>query len=160
MMVRAMTAADIEAVMAMERKTPSAPHWGMSAYQACVDGAEAAPPAAEAGGPLTRVAVVAEQEGTLAGFAVVRLAGGMCELESIAVAAEWRRRGVGAALMRSVMEWARDRGAAKLELEVRESNSAAVRLYETLGGSVAGRRARYYCDPVEDAVLMEIDLRG
>jgi ribosomal-protein-alanine N-acetyltransferase len=43
-------------------------------------------------------------------------------------------------------------------LEVRESNTAAIRLYEKSGFRLTGRRIRYYQKPVENAVIM--DLKG
>jgi ribosomal-protein-alanine N-acetyltransferase len=49
-------------------------------------------------------------------------------------------------------------GGTKMLLEVRASNGAALRLYERLGFSQTGRRRGYYADPVEDAVLLSLQL--
>jgi ribosomal protein S18 acetylase RimI-like enzyme len=57
-------------------------------------------------------------------------------------------------LVHTVLAWARDLGANEIRLEVRESNAPALRLYEACGFVVAGRRAGYYADPAEAAVLM------
>jgi ribosomal-protein-alanine N-acetyltransferase len=47
-----------------------------------------------------------------------------------------------------------------MELEVRVGNQAALGLYAALGFVEQGRRARYYRDPVEDAVMMRMELAG
>jgi ribosomal-protein-alanine N-acetyltransferase len=77
-----------------------------------------------------------------------------CELEFVLVMPEARCRGIGSALVQAVAEWARGFHADEIGLEVRESNARAVRLYERCGFAIAGRRAGYYADPPEDALLM------
>ena len=73
---------------------------------------------------------------------------------NVAVAPERRRRGIGEKLLRAAQDRARALGLKSLYLEVRESNAAALTLYEKQGFQRAGLRKRYYEDPVEDAVLM------
>ncbi|HEY0757661.1 MAG TPA: GNAT family N-acetyltransferase [Acidisarcina sp.] len=82
------------------------------------------------------------------------------ELESILVGASSRRRGIGKALMKAAIELARQSRSARLELEVRASNAAALQLYSSSGLHQQGRRPRYYSAPEEDAILMAIDLPG
>jgi ribosomal protein S18 acetylase RimI-like enzyme len=53
---------------------------------------------------------------------------------------------------------ARSRGAEEIFLEVRESNLAARRLYETSGFSESGRRQSYYQQPQEDAIVYHLGL--
>jgi ribosomal-protein-alanine N-acetyltransferase len=77
-----------------------------------------------------------------------------CELEFIFVPPQARGQGIGRVLMNTVSAWARDLGAEEVRLEVRASNARALRLYERCGFIVAGKRAGYYADPPEDAVLM------
>jgi ribosomal-protein-alanine N-acetyltransferase len=67
---------------------------------------------------------------------------------------------VGEALCEAVAQWCRERGAAELELEVREGNHGAIALYGGLGFVVSGRRKGYYSAPVEDAVLMRLELNA
>jgi ribosomal-protein-alanine N-acetyltransferase len=99
---------------------------------------------------------VAEVEGSVVGFVVVSCAAGVAEVESVAVMGSVRRQGVGRALCVAAMEWARGRGAERMELEVRASGEAALGLYRALGFVEVGRRRGYYRGPVEDAVLMEL----
>ncbi len=72
--------------------------------------------------------------------------------------AEWRSRGIGAALMAALLDLARNQRAQRLDLEVRASNETAIRLYDRLGLRETGRRRSYYRAPEEDAVLMGINL--
>jgi ribosomal-protein-alanine N-acetyltransferase len=92
---------------------------------------------------------------------VARLGGEVAgELESVAVAQEERRRGVGRALCVAVIEWCQRQGAKEMELEVRVGSGGAIALYEGLGFVATGRRRGYYREPGEDALLMGMELRG
>jgi [ribosomal protein S18]-alanine N-acetyltransferase len=74
-------------------------------------------------------------------------------LLNVAVDPQARRQGVGRALTNEVIGYARTNECAKILLEVRRGNSAAIRLYESLGFSEFNVRARYYSDG-EDGVEM------
>jgi [ribosomal protein S18]-alanine N-acetyltransferase len=94
---------------------------------------------------------VAEKEGVVQGFLASRqIAPGEREILFIAVDPAHRRRGIAKGLLKNELDGSR--GA--WFLEVRESNLAAIRLYETLGFQVAGRREEYYSDPPESAIVM------
>ena len=159
--IRPMTAGDIDPVLELERASGAAPHWSREAYESCLG---------DQTGSLSYFSLVAELSGVLAGFAVVRQlrleargaspAENECELESIAVRARLRHRGIGSRLLQASMATAQARGAKCLMLEVRESNQAAIGLYLRSGFRSTGRRPGYYVDPVEDAVLMTFDLEG
>ncbi|MEO0073831.1 MAG: ribosomal protein S18-alanine N-acetyltransferase [candidate division WOR-3 bacterium] len=75
-------------------------------------------------------------------------------LANVAVAAEWRRQGIGRELMTAMIRWALERGASSIYLEVRESNLAAQRFYTGLGFVPTYRRKGYY-ENTEDAIVME-----
>jgi len=62
----------------------------------------------------------------------------------MAVAREWRGRGVGSALLAAAIEWARERGLHKLSLSVFAHNTAAIGLYRKLGFVEEGRRVKQY----------------
>ena len=79
-----------------------------------------------------------------AGFALALDLGGVCELVSLGVLADWRRAGIGSALLDSVCCEARRRGAAEVVLEVATDNHAARALYEAHGFTFAGHRRDYY----------------
>jgi ribosomal-protein-alanine N-acetyltransferase len=154
--VRVAEASDVAGVLVLERGIAEAPHWAEGEYAAMLGG--------EVGGAVRRCFFVAEAEGRLLGFAVGKVIGlsgeGLAELESVAVEAGARRGGVGKALCLAVADWCRERGATALELEVRAGSVGAIALYDGLGFVLAGRRAGYYREPAEDALLMRLDFRG
>jgi ribosomal-protein-alanine N-acetyltransferase len=79
------------------------------------------------------------------------------QIMDIAVAPEERGRGVAYLLLERAIALSRDRGAERLVLEVRESNLAAIRLYERFGFVRYAVRKGYY-EGKEDALLMEKEL--
>ena len=76
------------------------------------------------------------------------------DMMNLAVAPEYRRRGVGAALTAALAAALQARGVAALTLEVRASNAPAIALYEKLGFVRVGRRPGYYEKPREDALIL------
>jgi ribosomal-protein-alanine N-acetyltransferase len=86
---------------------------------------------------------IAEVDGAPAGFAVTRAIMDEAELLLLAVDPKRRRRGIGSALLRAIVADAQSRGIAKLHLEVRAGNDAAV-LYRKAGFEKIGERHDYY----------------
>lgn len=80
-------------------------------------------------------------------------------LTDLGVAAPARRRGVARALVSELRREGELSGARVVLLEVRESNAPAIALYGVLGFEELDRRARYYSDTDEDAVVMRLQLR-
>lgn len=76
------------------------------------------------------------------------------ELYRIAVAPEYRKRGIGYRLMDYSVKTSLGRGLETLFLEVRSRNLAARRLYTSYGFREMGIRRGYYHDPEDDAVIM------
>jgi RimJ/RimL family protein N-acetyltransferase len=73
------------------------------------------------------------------------------------VAAGWRRKGIGRALLEAAVEWARGAGVRKLELHVFPHNEAAIKLYEAFGFECEGYRKQHYrrsSGDYVDAILM------
>jgi [ribosomal protein S18]-alanine N-acetyltransferase len=103
--------------------------------------------------------IAPEIEHEIAGFVIARLLPPEAELESIGVAMQWQRRGIGRRLVVALVGELENAGVEKLHLEVRTSNGIAIAFYLSLGFTETGHRPRYYADPVEDAVLMELRLR-
>jgi ribosomal-protein-alanine acetyltransferase len=80
------------------------------------------------------------------------------ELESIAVSEAAQRQGVGRRLILALVGELKAAGAHEVFLEVRASNQRALEFYRSMGWVESGRRSRYYADPEEDAVLMNLGL--
>lgn len=66
------------------------------------------------------------------------------QILNVAVHPDWRRRGVGRALMEEVLAEAREKGVRSVILEVRDGNANAVQLYSSLGFQRSGVRRDYY----------------
>lgn len=78
-------------------------------------------------------------------------------IATIATHPEFRGQGVGRHLLLHVLGSAREEGAIRAFLEVRESNLIALKMYRDFGFVEDGRRAKYYKDNGEDAILMSLD---
>jgi ribosomal-protein-alanine acetyltransferase len=135
MTIRQFDPGDAQAVERITHLSPEAAEWPMESY-------------------LGLPAWVAESEGRVVGFLAARIAADEIEILNLAVDPASRRRGAGTALLDAALEHGRRAGAARVFLEVRESNLAARRFYDRHGFTVAGRRLRYYRQPEEDALLM------
>src|SRR5262245_17434998 len=79
---------------------------------------------------------------------------------NLAVLESMRRRGIARSLAATALEMGVARSAVRAVLEVRSSNQAGQHLYRSLGFRQVGLRPRYYNQPLEDAVLMELDPIG
>ena len=97
---------------------------------------------------------VSKENGVITGFCVMRMAGDQAELFQIAVCPDFRRNGTAEKLLSRGICWAREKNAESIFLEVRESNSPAIGLYQKLGFEKLGVRKNYYTQPVENAVIM------
>jgi ribosomal-protein-alanine N-acetyltransferase len=138
---------DVAAVLQIERAIETAPHWAESEYRGIVGGEAAV---------VRRCLFVAWQGVNRVGFAVGKVVGDEAELESVAVCESARQGGIGRELCVAAIAWAREQGAAVMDLEVRAASGGAIALYKGLGFHELGRRARYYSDPVDDAILMRL----
>jgi ribosomal-protein-alanine N-acetyltransferase len=76
------------------------------------------------------------------------------QVSNFAVHPDFRGRGIGEAVMRSVIKAIQRDGGVYIFLEVRPSNLAARNLYRKLGFKVLGTRKDYYHTPLEDALIM------
>jgi ribosomal-protein-alanine N-acetyltransferase len=101
---------------------------------------------------------LAESQGRIAGYVLFWLLPEEIDIHNIAVHNEFRRRGLGRNLLENVIAEARNRACRRITLEVRKSNLAAQRLYESVGFKASGERKGYYSDDGEDALLMTLDL--
>ena len=156
MRIRPLIESDLSLVRTWMQEVPEAPAWSDDDLFRLLK-------VASSDERKTRRAWVAENESELAGFAVATSltlpdAPSECELELVLVPQESRRRGIGSALVRTILAWAHESGATELWLEVRHSNERAIRLYQRCGFIIEGRRPGYYVDPTEDAVLMRYRL--
>jgi len=145
--VRRFRAADAVAVMAIVAESPEAANWSKDSYL-------------KLGEETGSLALVSETDGAISGFLVVRIVADQAEVLNLAVAANYRRKGEGTAMLAAALEEFGLRGVRSVYLEVRESNTGAIEFYEKLGFTKTGRRKGYYRAPDEAAVTMERKLTG
>lgn len=75
-------------------------------------------------------------------------------ITNVAVFPEARRQGVASALLNFLFEFAKENSLSFISLEVRESNNAAISLYQKFGFKTEGKRKNFYSAPQEDALIM------
>ncbi len=102
--------------------------------------------------------VALEDSGKLIGYAGMLTVLDTADITNVAVLPAFRQKGLAKELMTALMTAAKGQGITRIQLEVRETNTAARALYEALGFTVDGKRKRYYRRPDEDAVLMSLSL--
>jgi len=140
--VRAATEADIDAIAASEEANLGVDAWSPGLVAEGV-----------AGRLPTVHYLVAETEGRVVGHAVASIVADIAELQRIAVAEDVRRTGVATALLDEVVALAREAGADRLLLEVRDDNRGALGFYAERGFVEVDRRRGYYRDGTTAVVL-------
>ncbi len=143
--LRPMREADLDAVMAVEKRAYAFP-WSRGIFRDCLS----------AGYPGW---VMLDGE-MLIGYGVLSLAAGEGHVLNVCIAPEMQGRGLGRTLLQAMLKHARDVKAERVFLEVRPSNPHAKQLYESEGFNEIGRRPRYYPahEGREDAIVMAIEL--
>ena len=102
--------------------------------------------------------LVAEEQGRVVGYVGSQSVLDGADMMNLAVAPEFRRQGIGEALVNTLVSHLQQKGIIALLLEVRASNAPAIALYQGLGFTQVGRRPRYYRNPREDALIMRKEL--
>ena len=137
---RAMTPADAESVAALEAKCFAMP-WSREDFWR------------ETRNELAEY-VVGELDGKIVAYAGAWISFEQAEVMHVAVEPELRGRGLGTLIFGELIKAVKIRGATSITLEVRPSNTAAIKLYESFGLKSVGRRKGYYLDNGEDALIM------
>ena len=138
--VRKMRARDLDRICEMERMLFASP-WSRESFTAELE---------RKGG----LSVVAEEDGTVFGYAVGWSVADELHIANLAVHPDRRRRGMGRRLLSALLKGFE--GIAWAGLEVRRSNAPAIALYQSMGFRKTGLRKNYYVEEKEDAVLMEM----
>ena len=114
----------------------------------------AASVASELNNPLS-LWLVAMDGAKLAGYIGSQSVMGEADMMNVAVAASYRRQGIGEKLVTELIRSLKENQVYALTLEVRVSNCGAIALYEKLGFVQVGRRPNYYKNPKEDALILK-----
>lgn len=142
---RAMTMADIPAIVAIEQEAFTSP-WTTEAFTN------------ELMNNLFARYMIMEYDGQIIGYGGMWVIMDEAHVTNIAVRADYRGKGLGSCLLAELQRTAVFFGAVKMTLEVRPSNEIAQQLYRKYGFEPAGIRPRYYSDNNEDALIMWAEL--
>jgi ribosomal-protein-alanine N-acetyltransferase len=143
--IRPMRTDDVLEVVAIERGAYQFP-WSEGIFRDCLRV-----------GYVCRVVVAGEE---VLGYGVMSVGAGEAHILNLCIAEGHRCGGLGRQLLRSLVECAGDAGAAEAFLEVRPSNTTAIRLYLALGFAQVGMRRGYYqaVNGREDAAVLKLAL--
>ncbi|MBQ3108306.1 MAG: ribosomal protein S18-alanine N-acetyltransferase [Clostridia bacterium] len=98
--------------------------------------------------------LVLERDGVVVGYAGSWIMFDEAHITNVAVDPNCRRQGLGMRIMLAMMQGAKERGATRMTLEVREHNYGAQALYAKCGFVKAGIRPGYYSDTGEAALIL------
>jgi ribosomal-protein-alanine N-acetyltransferase len=133
---------DLEAVLEVEQQSfnnPTTREWYVSELQRP---------------EVCYVYVIRTPDCPVAGFCAFWKVLDQIHINNLAIRPDFRQRGLARLLLVKVLEEASGLGAASATLEVRRSNAAARRLYESAGFRLTGVRTSYYTKPIEDALIL------
>ncbi len=102
--------------------------------------------------------IVAENSSRIIGYVICSILDSECEIEKIAVLPEFRGMGVADLMLNKLFFQLKSENFTKVYLEVRKGNHAAYNLYTKNGFAVDGFRKKYYNNPIEDAILMSLEI--
>jgi ribosomal-protein-alanine N-acetyltransferase len=144
--MRAMTQADVDAVLAIEQAVQHYP-WTRGNFADALDN-----------GYICRVDETGS--GEIRGYAILMPVVDEAELLTIGVAAAQQRKGLGRAMLAAMLNEAREKNMRRVFLEVRSSHDAAIALYRSAGFSQIGVRRDYYksANGSADAITMACEL--
>ena len=128
-----MTVDDISQVAEIERQIFSIP-WSEKAFKDSMESDNT-------------IYIVAKEDNNVAGYAGMYLSFEEGNITNVAVNPSGRRKGIGEKIVRDILNRAYEKGVRDVFLEVRETNSAAIALYEKIGFKEEGIRKNFYEKP-------------
>jgi [ribosomal protein S18]-alanine N-acetyltransferase len=145
--LRPMTPEDIDAVLVLEHTLFGEEAWSRQMLEGEL-----------AEQPRSRYYLVADDDGTITGYAGLMVAAAQADVLTLAVAADRWGRGTGSALLEALLAEASRRRCTEVFLEVRTDNDRAQGLYRRHGFAEIGVRKGYYQPSGTDALVMRRDL--
>ncbi len=145
--IRPMTEADVAEVFAVERASYQFP-WSEGIFRDCLR--------------VGYVCRVLALESRVIGYGVMSVGAGEAHILNLCVSDAYRCRGLGRRMLVYLLERGAAAGMSEAFLEVRPSNTAAIRLYQAIGFEQVGMRRGYYqaVGGREDAAVLRLTLRG
>ena len=144
--IRPMAEADVAGVIAVERASYQFP-WSEGIFRDCLR--------------VGYVCRVVTLDDTIMGYGVMSVGAGEAHILNLCIGELYRCRGVGKRLLTYLIERGAAAGMSEAFLEVRPSNTSAIRLYLSVGFEQVGMRRGYYQAPGgrEDAAVLKLSLR-
>lgn len=143
--IRRMTGEDLDGIIEVEKSSFTVP-WTRKMFEEELSNGLA-------------VYFVACDENKVVGYAGMWDVVGEGDITNIGVMPEYRKKGIGSALVKALFDEAHKRNLELLTLEVRNSNLIAQHMYKIHGFVKVGMRKNYYADNKEDAVIMTAKVR-
>lgn len=141
LMIRKGSAADIDAIAALEQECFASPWSRESLYHDLAENQ-------------LSTYFVAELQGQIVGYVGIWMIMDEGHVNNVAVSPSYRRQHIGSALIAAMLRSTEEAGIKSHTLEVRAGNRAAKGLYENYGFKEAGVRKGYYEDNGEDGIIM------
>jgi len=138
-----MTASDIEAVTSVAAKCFANP-WSRDSFEYAVENDN-------------YYGLVAINKDNVIGFCIMTISFDDADIVDVAVAPEFRRKGIASRLIAELISEGEKREVIHYTLEVRAGNIAAKTLYAKFGFNQISTRKDYYTSPTEDAIIMALD---
>lgn len=149
MNIRLATQDDLPSVVALQEKCPEAAAWRLADYQLLLD---------DPGGKILVAELPSDDPPRVVGFAAFHRILDEVEIRNMAVDPDCRRQGAARALLLAGRDRMMAAGVKRVYLEVRLSNKPAQGLYYSLGFVIHSTRKDYYQNPLEDALVLALDL--
>lgn len=140
MEISLMGEADLSQVAEIEKRIFSIP-WSKKAFQDSMESENT-------------IYIVAKEQEKVLGYAGMYVSFEEGNITNVAVDINARRRSIGRSLIVDILNKGKEKGVTDVFLEVRETNYAAISLYEKIGFQEAGIRKNFYEKPTENAVVM------
>jgi ribosomal-protein-alanine N-acetyltransferase len=146
-LIRPMVESDVVDVVSTERASYQFP-WSEGIFRDCLRV-----------GYICRVVTV---EDSVIGYGVMSVGAGEAHILNLCIREAYRCQGIGRRLLSYLLDRGAAAGMAEAFLEVRPSNTAAIRLYQSLGFEPVGTRRGYYqaVGGREDAAVLKLPIRG
>ena len=141
MTIRKMTEDDLDKVCIIENEAFSVP-WSRESIKNAMNNSD-------------NIYIVSEEDGEVTGFAGFWKSYETADLCNIVVMEKYRKQHIGYKLLAEGIRLCKERGIERIMLEVRQSNTSAICLYQKMDFKEIGKRRGYYKEPVEDAIIME-----
>ena len=144
---RPMRSSDIKSILVIEDQVYNYP-WTARTFSDCMK--------------IGYLCWVCERVDEVVGYGILSIGAGEAHVMNICVSPKYQNQGLGRRMMDKLIEIAHENRAATMLLEVRPSNSAAIRLYLNMGFSEIGTRKNYYPakEGREDALMFSLNLRN